>query len=79
MSNFGRRKDLVWLYFNEVKNDKRKGCRARCKNCNKEMEGQVARMKKHIETCNNSHHHSDSDSVDNGKYLFYHYYCCYYF
>lgn len=65
MSSSGRRKDLVWLYFNEVKNDNRKGCRAKCKKCNKEMEGQVARMKKHVENCSN--HHSDTDSLDNGK------------
>lgn len=45
----GRRKDLVWLHFDEVKNNQRKGCRAKCKKCKKEMEGQVARMKKHVE------------------------------
>lgn len=25
------RKDLIWLYFDEVKNDNIKGCRTKCK------------------------------------------------
>lgn len=53
MSSTGRRKDMVWLNFEEVKSDIRKGCRAKCKKCKKEMEGQVIRMKKHVETCSN--------------------------
>lgn len=64
MSNSGgRRKDLIWLYFDEVKNDKRKGCRAKCKKCKQEMEGQVLRMKKHVGTCSNLDPHSVNESV----------------
>lgn len=62
MSSSGRKKDLIWIYFLEVKNDKRKGSRAKCKKCSKEMEGQVFRMKKHLETCANLDHHSDDSS-----------------
>lgn len=54
MSATGRRSDAVWSSFTEVKIEGRKGKRAKCKLCGKEMEGQVARMKKHYQTCNNN-------------------------
>lgn len=75
MSSGGRKGDLSWLYFDKVKNDKRKGCRAKCKRCHKEMEGQVGRMKKHLETCGSFASDSDHDSV--GKSPFYYYYYFY--
>lgn len=63
-NNGGRRKDLTWLYFDEIKSDKRKGYRAKCKTCNKEIEGQISRMKNHMEKCRGFlNHNSDQDSV----------------
>jgi len=53
MTSTSRRKDIVWLNCEEVKSDIRKGCRAKCKKYKKEMEEQVIRMKKHVETCSN--------------------------
>ena len=47
----GRKKDAVWVYFNEKKSDCGKFNKAVCKHCNKELMGLVARMKKHLETC----------------------------
>lgn len=47
----GRKKDPVWMNFNEIKSEKRKGLRALCKICNVEIEGHVNRLKKHMEKC----------------------------
>ncbi|XP_053102956.1 uncharacterized protein LOC128323583 [Hemicordylus capensis] len=48
----GRKRDPVWQYFNEVPLPIGKaGMRAKCKHCNKEMQGLVARMRQHHEKC----------------------------
>ncbi|XP_053105078.1 uncharacterized protein LOC128324475 [Hemicordylus capensis] len=48
----GRKRDSVWQYFNEVPLPISKaGMRAKCKHCNKEMQGLVARMRQHHEKC----------------------------
>lgn len=47
----GRKRDSVWLSFDTVTNVDRKGVRAKCKQCLKEIEGQVSRMKSHAEQC----------------------------
>lgn len=50
MSAVGRKRDSIWLYFDEVPQaTKRLGKRAKCKTCGAEMEGQVGRMKNHHE------------------------------
>lgn len=47
----GRKKDAVWIYFDEKKSASGKFNKAVCKRCNKELMGLVARMKQHLETC----------------------------
>ncbi|XP_069586836.1 uncharacterized protein [Ranitomeya imitator] len=48
----GRKRDPVWEYFNEAPSPISKaGMRAKCKRCNKEMQGLVARMRQHHEKC----------------------------
>lgn len=49
----GRKKDPIWFYFNEKFEVGKKGNRAICKKCGKEMQGLVARLKNHISTCVN--------------------------
>lgn len=61
----GRKRDLVWLYFDELPNKgDRKGHRAKCKKCEKILEGQVSRLKKHLEKCKGG---TNTDSDDDGK------------
>jgi hypothetical protein len=50
----GRRSDAVWNNFKKVTVDGKSGCRAVCNKCNKEMQGLVERMKKHLLECNQS-------------------------
>ncbi|CAG7785743.1 unnamed protein product, partial [Allacma fusca] len=47
----GRKRDIIWLKFQEVGTDNRKGKRAKCNDCGIEMEGLIKRMKKHLEKC----------------------------
>lgn len=47
----GRKRDIVWLSFDEIKKESRKGVRAKCKKCGYELEGQVIRMKNHLSKC----------------------------
>ncbi|XP_073535074.1 uncharacterized protein [Phyllobates terribilis] len=48
----GHKRDPVWEYFNETPSPIGKaGMRAKCKRCNKEMQGLVARMRQHHEKC----------------------------
>ncbi|KAM7152724.1 uncharacterized protein RBU57_012746 [Macrochelys suwanniensis] len=48
----GRKRDPVWDYFNEVPLPVGKtGMHAKCKQCNKEMQRLVARMKQHHAKC----------------------------
>ena len=48
----GRKNDPIWNDYDKVFLPNRKGCKARCKSCFKEMEGQVSRMKVHSSKCN---------------------------
>lgn len=47
----GRKLDPLWNNFVKVANDNKTGYRAICKNCNKEMQGVIQRMKKHEDIC----------------------------
>lgn len=47
----GRKKDPIWYYFNEKFEVGKKGRRAICKTCGKEMQGLVARLKSHYSIC----------------------------
>ena len=46
MSNNGRRKDLIWLNFEELKNHKKRELCKKLKKFKKEMRGYITRMKK---------------------------------
>ena len=39
-----RKCDMIWLKYTRVTVPERKGCRAVCNACRKEMEGQIQRM-----------------------------------
>ena len=47
----GRKSDLIWTHFDKIRTKSGVGQRAKCKSCNKEMQGLVARLKKHYEKC----------------------------
>lgn len=44
----GRRRDPVWAHFISVEKPYSKTIRAKCKRCNSEVVGLVARMKNHL-------------------------------
>ena len=47
----GRKQDAVWLLFEKLPAPSATGCKAKCKDCGKVMQGIVARMKQHRGTC----------------------------
>ena len=47
----GRKQDSVWLYYAKLANPGKTGCRAKCKQCGKVMQGLVTRMKQHQSIC----------------------------
>ncbi|XP_025051378.1 uncharacterized protein LOC102368925 isoform X2 [Alligator sinensis] len=47
----GRKRDSLWEYFEEIPSLGKKGKRAKCKQCKREMQGLVARMKRHRDNC----------------------------
>lgn len=47
----GRKSDNVWNSFKKITVPGKTGCRAVCKVCEKEMQGLVERMKKHLDDC----------------------------
>ena len=51
----GRKQGCVWLYFDKTKVVGKVGCRATCKRCGKEIQGFVARMKQHYDSCTDVH------------------------
>ena len=67
-SGTGRKLDPVWQYFHVIQKDSRKGRRAKCKKCGHEVEGQVARMKKHLFKCSSSFT-NENDSECEGEEL----------
>jgi len=50
-----RNEDSVWLYFDQIKVVGKAGCRTTCKKCGKEMQGLVARMRQHYDSCTDAH------------------------
>lgn len=62
----GRKKHSIWSFFLEKKQFGKKGSRATCKNCNKELQGLVERLIKHHQICSSSENESaDSDLANN--------------
>ena len=47
----GRKQDIIWLNFDRVVVPGKKGYRAKCKKCAKEMQGLVVRLKQHSAAC----------------------------
>ncbi|XP_018012992.1 uncharacterized protein LOC108670053 [Hyalella azteca] len=51
MRKAGRQKDAIWKYFDEIPSGQSKGIRARCKDCGKELQGLVQRLRNHKLIC----------------------------
>lgn len=49
----GRKKDPIWNHYIEKSDKAKTGVRAVCKNCNKELQGLVQRLKNHHIICKN--------------------------
>lgn len=47
----GRKQDHIWMYFDKDVEIGKSGCKAKCKECGKSMQGIVARMKQHHSEC----------------------------
>ena len=47
----GRSLDPIWIYFEVVNKPQNVGKWAKCKKCDKEMQGIVSRLKLHQEKC----------------------------
>ncbi|XP_055845077.1 uncharacterized protein LOC129911335 [Episyrphus balteatus] len=47
----GRKKDPIWTHYNEIHDVNKKGSRAVCKACNKEIQGIPQRLKEHFKSC----------------------------
>lgn len=47
----GRKRDPVWINFNESSTASGKGLKAQCKKCGKAMMGLVSRMRAHTSVC----------------------------
>ncbi|XP_065668004.1 uncharacterized protein LOC136088247 [Hydra vulgaris] len=65
----GRKCDMIWLKYTRVTVPDRKGCRAVCNACRKEMEGQIQRMHEHIKKCKQSQPHEIMDSFEDQQLL----------
>lgn len=71
----GRKRNAIWLEFEELVNKNRKGKRAKCKKCGNEMEGQIQRMKSHFDKCSKNQDQDvvilpESQSEPNGEFCF---------
>ena len=55
----GSKRDPIWFYFNEKIEVGKKGSRAVCKKCGKEIEGLVARLKNHFSICESTNEDVD--------------------
>lgn len=49
----GRKKDPIWDHFHEIK-EHNKPSKAKCKKCNLNMVGLVARIRTHVKKCNST-------------------------
>lgn len=47
----GRKQDAIWLKFERITTAGKAGCKAKCLKCGKIMQGLVARMKQHPDSC----------------------------
>ena len=51
MSSCGRKEDIVWQHFQKSVTPGKKGCRAACRYCPKDMQGIPSRLKDHLKEC----------------------------
>ncbi|XP_047130655.2 uncharacterized protein LOC124810222 [Hydra vulgaris] len=65
----GHKCDMIWLKYTQVIVPERKGCRAVCNACRKEMEGQIQRMHEHIKKCKQSQLHEIMESIEDQQLL----------
>lgn len=72
MYKTGRKRDLIWDSFEPIESEQRKGKRAKCKKCGTTLEGQVKRMKTHMDKCDpDSDKEIDSEAGKHRlKYIF---------
>ena len=60
----GRKQDVVWLKFKRITTAGKAGCKAECLRCHKVMQGLVARLKQHVDSCNQTLAENDFDIMD---------------
>lgn len=60
----GRKKDPVWKYYKEIVVPGKKGSRAECLKCKKDMQGLVARLISHHEKCQVLDSEDEEDGED---------------
>lgn len=68
----GRKSDPIWQYFDKLPSKSGKGCRAKCKQCQLELQGLVARLKTHREKCQQTQREmgaTEEELDDPGKYI----------
>ncbi|XP_065671836.1 uncharacterized protein LOC136089704 [Hydra vulgaris] len=65
----GRKCDMICLKYIRVTVPERKGCRAVCNACRKEMKGQIQRMHEHIKKCKQSQAHEIMESMEDQQLL----------
>lgn len=65
MSGSGRKKDPIWIYYKELPVvPGKKGTRAECKACKKELQGLVARLTNHHDKCPGKQINSGEEDED---------------
>lgn len=47
----GRKEDNIWQFYVKTTDPNKSGCRATCRNCKKEIQGIVQRLKAHHDMC----------------------------
>lgn len=73
----GRKRGSIWYYFNEKSEIGKKGSRAICKKCGKELQGLVSRLKYHFSNCErDSGNVDDPQQPSTGKCHLFNYYNC---
>jgi BED zinc finger len=60
----GRKKDIIWKYFDKSTTPGKCGAKATCKKCKKQMQGLVTRMRMHYGTCQGSQQEGNIVEVD---------------
>lgn len=59
----GRKENSIWQFYIKTTDPNKLGCRATCKNCKKEIQGIVKRLKDHHDFCNKQ------QETNTGRYI----------